>query len=87
VFSDVTITPASPVACNAPTMIELKWTSVGVSSVVLLVDGKPFATYGGGPQDHLEYFACDGATHTYTLQARKGTTTETVVREVKSKAP
>jgi hypothetical protein len=68
-------------------MIELKWTSVGVSSVVLLVDGKPFATYGGGPQDHLEYFACDGATHTYTLQARKGTTTETVVREVKSKAP
>jgi hypothetical protein len=65
-------------------MIELKWTSVGVSSVSLLVDGKPFATYGGGPQDHLEYFACDGAAHTYTLRARQGTSTSVASLVVKS---
>jgi hypothetical protein len=87
VFSGYTVTPPSPVSCNAPTMIELKWTSTGVSSVALLVDDKPFATYGGGFQDHLEYFACDGAPHTYTLQARKGTSTVTSVQVVRSKAP
>jgi hypothetical protein len=87
VFSGFTVTPASPVSCNAPTMIELKWTSTGVSSVALLVDDKPFATYGGGFQDHLEYFACDGAPHTYTLQAHKGTSTVTSVQVVRSKAP
>ena len=39
VFTTFTITPASPVACNAPTMIELKWTAKGASSVVLSIDG------------------------------------------------
>jgi hypothetical protein len=68
-------------------MIELKWTGTGVSSVALLVDGKPFATYGGGAQDHLEYFACDGAPHTYTLQARRGTSNVNSVQVVRSKAP
>jgi hypothetical protein len=87
VFSGFTVSPPSPVSCNAPTMIELKWSSTGVSSVALLVDGKPFATYGGGAQDHLEYFACDGPPHTYTLQARLGTTTVTSVQVVRSKAP
>jgi hypothetical protein len=86
-FKDFTISPASPVSCSAPTMIELKWTGVGVSSVVLSIDGKPFATYGGGAQDHLEYFACDGKPHTYAISAKTGTTTATasaVVRSVPS---
>ena len=86
-FKDFTISPASPVSCSAPTMIELKWTGVGVSSVVLSIDGKAFATYGGGAQDHLEYFACDGKPHTYALTAKTGTTTATasaVVRSVPS---
>jgi hypothetical protein len=86
VFSGYSVTPASPVTCNAPTMIELKWTSVGVSAVDLLVDGAKFASYGGGAQDHLEYFACDGSPHTYTLQALVGSTTVTAVQVVKSKS-
>jgi hypothetical protein len=85
VFSGYTVMPASPISCNAPTMIELKWTSTGVTTVALLVDGKPFASYGPGFQDHLEYFACDGSSHTYTLQARKGTTTVTALQIVRSK--
>ncbi len=81
------MTPPSPVSCNAPTMIELKWTSTRVSTVDLVIDGQQFATYGGGAQDHLEYFACDGASHTYELKARVGTATVTAVQIVRSKAP
>ena len=64
-----TITPASPVQCNAPTSIELKWTSTGATSVALSIDGILFAGYGGGAQDHLEPLACDGKSHTYLLTA------------------
>ena len=80
-----TITPASPVACNVPTMIELKWTAKGASAVVLSIDGVKAATFTGGAQDHLQYFACDGKKHTYALTAKVGTTTETVSRVVTSK--
>jgi hypothetical protein len=64
-----TISPASPV-CNAPTMIQLGWTAVGATAVDLSIDGQKFASYGGGAQSHLEYFACDGRPHTYLLTAR-----------------
>src|SRR5207248_2281286 len=53
-ISDFGVSPAAPV-CNAPTMIQLQWTAVGASSVDLSIDGKPFATFGGGAQSHLEY--------------------------------
>lgn len=82
---DFRISPASPVSCNAPTSIELSWTAVGATSVALSIDGSPFATFGGGHQDHLEYFACDGKVHTYTLTAKVGTTTATVSAQVTSK--
>ena len=68
-ITGVTSSPPSPVACNAPTMIQLSWTATGATSVALSIDGKLFAAYGGGPQDHLEYLACDGKTHTYLLTA------------------
>jgi len=64
--------PPSPVSCNAPTQIELSWTSSGATKVTLSIDGRVFATFGPGPQDHLEYFACDGRAHTYTLRAEGG---------------
>jgi len=72
------------VACNSPTMIELKWTSSGASRVTLSVDGAAFATFGPGPQDHLEYFACDGHAHTYTLRAQSGGSTATVSKTITS---
>ncbi len=78
------ITPPSPVQCNGPTMIELQWTATGATKVTLSVDGRPFATYGPGPQDHLEYFACDGRPHVYTLRAQSGATTVTATRVVTS---
>ena len=85
VFTTFTITPPSPVACNSPTMVELKWTAKGASSVVLSIDGVQAGTFAGGAQDHLQYFACDGKKHTYTLTAKVGTTTESTSRDVTSK--
>ena len=82
-ISEFRVSPASP-ACNAPTMIQLDWTAVGASAVDLSIDGKPFATYGGGAQSHLEYYACDGKPHTYLLTARAGSATATASRVVMS---
>jgi hypothetical protein len=65
-------------------MIELQWTARGATTVTLSIDGRAFATYGSGPQDHLEYFACDGRTHTYTLHAVGGGSSATVTRTVTS---
>jgi hypothetical protein len=65
-------------------MIQLQWTAVGASSVDLSIDGKPFATFGGGAQSHLEYYACDGKPHTYVLTARAGSATATASRVVTS---
>ena len=82
-ISGFSVSPDSPL-CNAPTMIQLQWTVVGAASVDLSIDGKPFASYGGGLQSHLEYYACDGKPHTYVLTARSGSTTATATRIVAS---
>jgi hypothetical protein len=79
------ILPSSPVSCNAPSMVELQWTSIGATRVTLSIDQRAFATYGSGPQDHLEYFACDGGPHTYTLLAVGGGSTATVSKTVTSR--
>jgi hypothetical protein len=67
-ISGYTVSPASPV-CNSPTEIQLSWTSAGAATVDLAIDGQKFASYPGGAQTHLEYFACDGKAHTYLLTA------------------
>jgi hypothetical protein len=60
----------SPVECNAPTSIELKWTTAGASTVDIFIDGGPrFARYPNGPQDELLPLACDAKTHTYKVIA------------------
>src|SRR5439155_11376196 len=79
-ITDFTVSPPSPVQCNAPTQIELKWTAPSTTSVELSIDGAKFASYGGGPQDHLEYFACDGRAHTYVLTAKSGSATATATQ-------
>jgi hypothetical protein len=77
-ISGFSVSPSSPVSCNAPTtQIELKWTASLATSVDLSIDGTPFATYNGGAQDHLESLACDGKPHTYVLTARSGSATAT----------
>jgi hypothetical protein len=80
-----TISPAAP-ACNAPTMIQVGWTSIRATSVDLSIDGQKFASYGAGPQSHLEYFACDGKPHTYVLTARGPGGTATAAKTVRSTA-
>ena len=75
----LTSSPASPVSCNAPTMIQLSWQSVLLNSVDLSIDGTFFASYGGGPQSHLEYLACDGKAHTYKVAAKGGSPGATLV--------
>ena len=72
VITGFVISPQSPVACNTPTMIELRWMSSGSKTVELSIDGHPFSSFPSGAQDHLEYFACDGKAHTYTLTAQSG---------------
>ncbi|MGZ6575724.1 MAG: hypothetical protein ACXVHJ_32510 [Solirubrobacteraceae bacterium] len=83
-ITNFTSSPPSPVPCNAPTEIELKWTALRTTSVELSIDGAKFATYGGGAQDHLEPFACDGTSHTYVLTARSGSATATATQIVAS---
>jgi hypothetical protein len=68
-FTDFTILPGTSILCGPPTEIELKWTAVGAISVDLALDGRQFASFRDGPQDHLEYYACDGHPHTYRLTA------------------
>jgi hypothetical protein len=63
----------SPVSCNAPTMIELKWTTRGAARVEMHIDGgSAFATYPNGTQDQLLPLTCDGRAHTYELVASAG---------------
>ena len=62
----------------------MKWTALRATSVDLSIDGAKFASYGGGAQDHLEYFACDGKSHTYVLTARTGSATATATLIVTS---
>jgi len=83
-ITNFTVSPSSPVSCNSPTQIELKWTASGATSVVLAIDGAQFATYGGGAQDHLEPFACDGKSHSYKLTAHAGSATATATQVVTS---
>ena len=78
-----TVSPATPV-CNGPTMIQLSWTAVGASTVDLAIDGSKFASYGGGAQSHLEYFACDGHSHAYLLTAHGAGATATASKTVSS---
>jgi len=84
-ITDFSVSPDAPV-CNSPTMVQLQWTAIGASSVDLAIDGKQFATFGGGVQSHLEYYACDGKPHTYLLTARAGSATATASRVVSSSA-
>ena len=85
-ITNFTVSPGSPITCNSPTMVELKWTASGATSVVLSIDGSQFATYSGGAQDHLEPFACDGRSHTYLLTAHAGTATARATLVVTSTA-
>jgi hypothetical protein len=66
-------------------MIQLTWSAPGASAVDLAIDGRPFASYPGGQQSHLEPLACDGNAHTYKLTARAGSATATASQVVTSK--
>jgi hypothetical protein len=83
-ITDFRSAPPSPVSCNAPTQIELSWTTSGATKVTLSLDGRVFAMYGPGPQDHLEYFACDRRPHTYTLRAEGGGQVATATKVIAS---
>jgi hypothetical protein len=84
-ITDFRITPPSPVSCNAPTELELQWATSGATAVTLSIDGRVFAAYGPGPQDHLEPFACDGDPHTYTLGASAPGASTTASKTVTSR--
>ena len=57
------------VACNAPTSVQLGWTTTGATKVVLKIDDQQFATFTTPKFAGLEYFPCDGKAHRYTLVA------------------
>ena len=63
--------PATPVQCNAPTSVRLRWETRDATRVSLRIDAQPiFATYTNGSNDRLVPLACDGKAHTYTFTAR-----------------
>ncbi len=82
-ITSYTVSPARPV-CNTPTQVQLEWTAANALTVDLAIDGQFFASYGGGAQTHLEYFACDGHPHAYTLTAHAGSRTATATKVVTS---
>ena len=60
----------SPVECNAPTTIEMKWTTTGAKAVEMDIDGGgAFTHYANGTHDEMLPLACDGNSHTYKLVA------------------
>jgi hypothetical protein len=59
----------SKVLCNAPTSIELKWVTQNATKVALTIDGQPYASFTKPTFDGMQYFACDGKPHTYTITA------------------
>ena len=74
--------PPSPVECNAPTSVELRWETKNAASVTLTINGGGvFATYPDGPHDELVPLACDGDSQHYTFTARdknRATVTKTL---------
>jgi ABC-type Fe3+-hydroxamate transport system substrate-binding protein len=76
----------NPVGCNAPTSIELKWTTSGAAKVTMSIDGSGvFASYPNGTRDVLLPLACDGKTHTYKLTATAGGATASQSISVQTK--
>jgi len=63
--------PPTPPVCNAPTQVELHWSTHGAKTVSLRINGGPvFATYPNGKSDELVPLACTGSAQTYLLTAR-----------------
>jgi hypothetical protein len=63
--------PTPPLVCNAPTQVELRWTTRHARSVTLRINGGPvFASYPNGRRDELVPLACDGNPQTYVIAAR-----------------
>jgi hypothetical protein len=61
--------PDSPVECNAPTMVEFRWTVQGATSVTLEIDGLNAGSYANGVRTELLPLPCDGEAHKFTLVA------------------
>jgi hypothetical protein len=70
-----TLVGSSPVECNAPTMIELRWEVSGATTIEMRVDGEMLASYPNGARTELMPLPCDGTEHTYTLIATAGGST------------
>jgi hypothetical protein len=68
-ITDFNYTGNSPVQCNAPTQVELKWTTSGAAAVTMSYDNGVIANYPNGAHDVLLPLDCDGKSHTYTLKA------------------
>ncbi len=75
----------STVNCSGPTTIGASWSTTNATQVVLSVDGAPFKTYAGSSGADTIPFACNGASHSYTLTAKdasgaQATQTQTVTQ-------
>lgn len=65
-----TVGASNPDECNAPTEVELKWSTSGATKVTLSIDGPGiFSSFPPGSHDGLFPLACDGNTHSYMLTA------------------
>lgn len=70
--SDVSIdsfTVPATVPCSGPTTIGVSWTATNAKQVLLTVDGVAVKTYPGNSAADSVPFICNGAPHTYAIQA------------------
>jgi hypothetical protein len=64
----------STVNCSGPTTIGVSWSTTNATQVILSIDGSvPYKTYSGPSGADTVPFACNGATHRYTITAKSST--------------
>ena len=73
------------VTCSTATTINISWSTVNATEVVISIDGPgPYRTYSGPSGSDSVPFACDGNPHTYMITAKgnggQATRTVTVTR-------
>ncbi|HEY6318445.1 MAG TPA: hypothetical protein VI462_11230 [Acidimicrobiia bacterium] len=78
----------STVSCSSATTISVSWSAPNATQVTLSIDGGgAFKTYSGPTGADSVPFACDGHSHTYTITARNGVSSQSRTQTVTQISP
>ena len=78
----------STMMCSSATTISVSWSAPNATQVTLSIDGAgAFKTYSGPTGADSVPFACDGHSHTYTITARNGVSSQSRTNTVTQISP